>query len=74
MKHIVITLLISATVLSVTSKPKVNWLSFEALEISLLKAPKKVVIYFYADWCVYCKKMDAAVYKKPEIIAKLNKD
>ncbi|MEL6656211.1 MAG: thioredoxin family protein [Bacteroidota bacterium] len=47
----------------------VHWLSFEQLEDSLAVQPKKVFIDFYTDWCVYCRKMDQAVFTKPEVIA-----
>lgn len=57
---------------SFTSKPKVNWLTFEKLETALAQEPKKVIIHFYADWCAYCKKMEDAVYTKPAIVETLN--
>ncbi|SFB78267.1 Thioredoxin-like [Zunongwangia mangrovi] len=52
----------------------INWIDFEQLEDSLALKPKKIFIYFYADWCVYCKKMDRNAFKDPEIIKKLNSD
>ena len=73
MRRIII-ILIGLSVLSFTSKPSVDWLSFEALEVALTEQPKKIVIHFYADWCVYCKKMEQSVYTKPEIQEVLNKD
>ncbi|NJB36545.1 thioredoxin fold domain-containing protein [Croceivirga sp. JEA036] len=73
------TLLILALVALVNStvnaqKSTINWLSFEQLEDSLAVKQKKVFINFYADWCAYCKKMDAASFKDKEVIAKLNSD
>lgn len=53
---------------------EVRWISFEQLEDSLAVQPKKVFIDFYAEWCVYCKKMDKATFKDPKVIAKLNAD
>ncbi|MDN3595816.1 thioredoxin family protein [Zunongwangia endophytica] len=53
---------------------KINWINFEQLEDSLSVKPKKTFVYFYADWCVYCKKMDRNAFKNPEIITKLNSD
>ncbi|RNC88270.1 MAG: DUF255 domain-containing protein [Winogradskyella sp.] len=53
---------------------RVNWLSFEELEQELIKEPKKVLIEFYADWCVYCKKMEQSVFSKPEIKKMLGED
>ncbi|WP_417884702.1 thioredoxin family protein [Zunongwangia sp.] len=52
----------------------INWLTFEKLEDSLSVKPKKTFLYFYADWCVYCKKMDRNTFKNTEIIEKLNTD
>ncbi|WBL22473.1 thioredoxin fold domain-containing protein [Zunongwangia sp. HRR-M8] len=53
---------------------KINWLDFEQLEDSLSVKSKKTFIYFYADWCVYCKKIDRNAFKNTEIITKLNSD
>ncbi|WP_299261301.1 thioredoxin fold domain-containing protein [uncultured Aquimarina sp.] len=52
----------------------INWITFEQLDDSLALKPKKVIISFYTDWCVYCKKMDKVVYTKSEIIDKITKD
>ena len=35
---------------------------------------KKVFLHFYADWCMYCKKMEQSTFKDPEVIAALNQD
>jgi len=51
---------------------EVDWLSFPELEQNLKEAPKPVLIYFYTDWCVYCKKMNAVVFTNEEVINKLN--
>lgn len=61
------------TSISLNAQNKViDWLTFEQLEDSSAVQPKKVFIYFYADWCAYCKKMDEAAYKDPSVIAILN--
>ncbi|MBZ9731576.1 thioredoxin family protein [Salegentibacter sp. JZCK2] len=52
----------------------VKWISFEQLEDSLAEKPKKVLIYFNADWCVYCKKMEQVAFKKIPVIKKLNEE
>jgi len=52
----------------------IHWLTFEQLEDSLAKNPKKVFIDFYTDWCSYCRKMDKKVFTKLEIIEMLNRD
>lgn len=51
---------------------KINWINFEQLEDSLAVKPKKVLIFFYTDWCTYCKKMDKVAFNNPEVIAVLN--
>lgn len=52
----------------------IQWLRFDQLEDSLSRKPKRVFINFYADWCVYCKKMDEAAFKDLKIVEKLNAD
>ncbi|WP_431156953.1 thioredoxin family protein [Winogradskyella poriferorum] len=60
------------TVFVEAQETKINWLDFEALENALEAQPKKVLVYFYADWCVYCKKMDRSVYSKEDVKTILN--
>ena len=35
---------------------------------------KKVFLHFYADWCMYCKKMEQSTFKDPDVIDALNQD
>lgn len=53
---------------------KINWLTFEQLDDSLKIKPKRTFIFFHAQWCTYCKKMEKTAFKKEEIIATLNSD
>lgn len=55
-------------------KEKINWISFEQLDDSLAVKSKKVFIYFYADWCTYCKKIEQSAFKNSEVISQLNKE
>lgn len=52
----------------------VNWITFEQLDDSLKVKPKKVFISFYADWCVYCKKMEKTAFKDKTVISILNQN
>ena len=61
----------TATVYGQEKEEQISWLNFQQLEDSLKKKPKKVFISFYADWCIYCKKMERATFSKKEIIKTL---
>ena len=52
----------------IAQKNEIQWIGFEELEDSLKIETRPVLIYFYTDWCVYCKKMDRNAFKDPEVI------
>lgn len=52
----------------------VHWLTFGQLSDSLANNPKKVLIYFYADWCVECSKMNHTTFRDSAVVAELNND
>ncbi|PKL18292.1 MAG: hypothetical protein CVV49_06825 [Spirochaetae bacterium HGW-Spirochaetae-5] len=35
---------------------------------------KPVLIYFYTDWCIYCKKMDSEVFNDSEVSGYMNEN
>lgn len=74
MKKLLLILLFSNPGFLLSQEQKVVWMNFEQLEDSGEVAPKSVFIYFYADWCVYCKKMERHAFKNPEIIKQLNSE
>lgn len=43
------------------------WISFEEAEQKLTEKPKKTLLYFYTDWCVYCKKMERNAFVNDEV-------
>ncbi|GGG30974.1 hypothetical protein GCM10011532_13060 [Christiangramia forsetii] len=55
-------------------RTEIAWIGFEDLEDSLKVKAKPVVLYFYTDWCVYCKKMDKNAFRDPEVISTVNQD
>ena len=53
---------------------KIKWYDFEeAVEINK-KAPKKIFIDMYTDWCGWCKKMDATTFSDYEVAKYMNKN
>lgn len=58
-----------------TAKTEVNWHSDWDKGMELAKQEKKpVFVDFYADWCVYCKKMDKETFAASEIKSRLGTD
>lgn len=51
---------------------EIKWYNFnEAVSIAK-KENKHILVDFYTDWCVWCKKLESEVYSKPEIIKFMN--
>ncbi len=74
MKKIILLLVLCYGNLAAQNRAQINWLSWEELDSALVTKPKKTFLFFEADWCAYCKKIDRVVFTKPGIIQKLNKD
>ncbi len=70
-------LFISLTWISVALAQKnegIHWKNWEELETALAEKPKPVFLFFEADWCAYCKKIERVVFTKPAVINKINKN
>ena len=51
---------------------EINWQPFDK-GIAMAKEKKmNVLLYFHADWCSYCKKMDRTTFKESSIINYIN--
>ncbi len=51
----------------------INWLTIEQAYALNQKAPRKMVIDVYTDWCGWCKVMDRETFSKPAIVDFVNK-
>lgn len=51
---------------------EINWKTWPELEQVIKEEPKPIFIFFHSKWCAYCKKIERKIFKRPEVIAKLN--
>jgi uncharacterized protein YyaL (SSP411 family) len=51
---------------------KIAWLTWEEAIVMNGKAPRKIVVDIYTEWCGWCKRMDASTFSQPEIADYIN--
>lgn len=51
---------------------EVNWMTFAQMQEAQKKAPRKVIVDIFTDWCGWCKKLDKDVYENPLISKYIN--
>lgn len=52
----------------------INWMTWEEAIKASEKAPKKIVVDLYTDWCGWCKKMDASTFSDPKVVNFVNQN
>jgi len=60
--------------LNAQQKNTINWITWEELDVALETKPKPVFIFFHAEWCAYCKKIEREIFTKEKVIQKINKE
>lgn len=55
-------------------KSLINWISMEEAEERAAKLPKPTMIYFYTDWCRFCKEMEKTTFGNEQIAAYINQN
>lgn len=50
----------------------IRWQPYDAGIPSAKADKKKLIVHFYADWCSYCKKMEAETFRNKDVIQALN--
>jgi thiol:disulfide interchange protein DsbD len=66
----VIIIAIAAYALVPSNKKSINWQHYDSHVASAsLSENKKVIIDFYADWCIPCKELDANTFSDEKVIA-----
>ncbi|WP_373071694.1 thioredoxin family protein [Zeaxanthinibacter enoshimensis] len=61
-------------VLPAQHEEEIQWKTWSELEMALAEEPRPVFIFFHAEWCVYCKKLDREIFTKTPVVRKINRE
>ncbi len=50
----------------------IQWKNYDKALVLAKENNKKTFLYFYADWCTYCRKVENSVFTDEEIVRYLN--
>jgi thioredoxin-related protein len=50
----------------------IKWMTVDEVQVAMKKAPKKVFMDVYTDWCGWCKVMDKKTFSNANVIKYLN--
>ena len=69
---LLVLLFMSFSVFAQSKSGKINWISFEQLEVAYAANPKPILVDVYTDWCGWCKKMDKDTYQNTKLVNYVN--
>lgn len=55
-----------------TPAGSVNWLTFDQAQKEGQGQTKKFLLYFYTDWCGYCRKLEKTTFADPAVADYIN--
>ncbi len=66
--------ILSTLSFSFASSKFIRWYTYkQGIELNK-KEGKKIFLYFYADWCTYCKKMEKETFNDDSVVLYLNEN
>jgi thioredoxin-related protein len=54
------------------SSDGIHWKTWSELERAYNEEPKPVLLFFHAEWCAYCKKIEREIFTKQKVIDEIN--
>jgi uncharacterized protein YyaL (SSP411 family) len=72
MRKILVLIIALLIISNLTKAQDIKWYTFEEAIKLNKKAPRKIIIDVYTDWCHWCKVMDKETFHQPEIAKILN--
>ena len=72
--HLIAVMLFAVMIPATALAGGIQWQSFDKGMAMAKEQGKNVVLYFHADWCGYCKKMEKTTFKKASVIDYINKN
>ena len=52
----------------------INWITFEEAQKNSQDQSRKFLLYFYTDWCGYCRKLEQSTFVDKDIAAYVNQN
>jgi thioredoxin-related protein len=69
---VILLLLISDAVMAGNKSELIKWHSFDAAQQQENAEKRKFIVFFHADWCAYCHKLEKNAFSNQEIADYIN--